>query len=105
MPQWQRLLAWATETGLYLLMIVQPLIGWLMANLKGHTVSLVGLPLPVLADPDRSVANQLAELHEFGGTLILVLVGLHVLAALYHHFWRRDGILVSMLGNKTSRVG
>ncbi len=29
--------------------------------------------------------------------LMLALVGLHVLAALYHYFWRRDGVLQRML--------
>ena len=28
---------------------------------------------------------------------MLTLVGLHVLAALYHYFWRRDGVLQRML--------
>lgn len=105
MPKWQRLLASGTETSLYLLMIVQPLIGWLMVNLKGDSISLLGLPLPVLADPDRGVAKQLGELHETGGTLILILVGLHIFAALYHHFWRRDRVLAAMLGSDASRVG
>jgi cytochrome b561 len=100
-PMWQRLLARGTETGLYLLMVTQPLIGWMMTNLNGRSVSLFGLALPALPDPDRSLARQLAELHEQGGTLILVLVGLHVLGALYHHFWRRDGVLDSMLGSRT----
>jgi cytochrome b561 len=101
MPSWQRLLARGTETGLYLLMVTQPLIGWLMTNLKGHSVSLFGLTLPALAAPNRGLAKQLGELHEFGGTLILIFVGLHVLGALYHHFWRREGVLGSMVGGRT----
>ena len=101
MPLWQRLLARGTEAGLYFLMVMQPLIGWLMTNLKGRPVSLFGLTLPTLADPDRGLAKQLAGISELGGTLILVFVGLHVLGALYHHFWRRDGVLISMLGRRT----
>ncbi|MBN8897125.1 MAG: cytochrome b/b6 domain-containing protein, partial [Rhodospirillales bacterium] len=37
------------------------------------------------------------ELHEVGGWAILVLVGLHVAAALYHHVLCRDDVLASML--------
>jgi cytochrome b561 len=100
LPLWQRIIARATETGLYLLMIVQPLAGWLTASLKGNPVSLFGAVLPALAGPDRALAKQVEGLHEVGGTLILVLVGLHVLGALYHHFWRRDGVLISMIGGR-----
>ena len=101
MPVWQRMLARGTEASLYFLMVMQPIVGWLMANLEGHNVSLLGLTLPALADPDRGIAKQLAGVHELGGTLILVFVGLHVMGALYHHFWRRDDVLVSMLRSKT----
>jgi cytochrome b561 len=91
LPLWQRIIARATEAGLYyLLMIAQPLAGWLMTSLKGSPISLFGMALPALAAPDRAMAKQVEGLHEFGGTLILVFVGLHVLGALYHHgmgFW------------------
>ena len=97
-PPWQHLLARATEAGLYLLMVAQPLLGSLMLGLKGRDASLFGFVLPALAGPDQALAGQVKDLHELGGTLILLLVGLHVAGALYHHFWRRDGVLLSMLG-------
>lgn len=97
-PAWQRFAAWIAEAALYLMMLLQPLLGWLLASLKGHEVFLLGITLPSLAAPDRELAKQVSELHDTAGTLILVLVGLHVLAALYHRFWLRDGVLASMLG-------
>jgi cytochrome b561 len=100
LPVWQRTIARLTETGLYLLIVAQPLAGWLMASLKGRPVSLFGMMVPALAAPDRALAKQIEGLHELGGTLILVFVGLHVLGALYHQFWRRDGVLASMLGGR-----
>ena len=100
MPRWQRFLARATETGLYIMMIAQPLLGWLMLGLKGREATLFGVVLPALANPDQALAGQVKDWHEAGGTVILVLVGLHVLGALYHHFWRRDGVLAAMLGSR-----
>lgn len=97
-PAWQRLAAWIAETALYVMMLAQPLIGWLLASLNGHDVTVFGIVLPSLAGPDRSLARQVSELHDTAGTAILVLVGLHVLAALYHRFWLRDNVLASMLG-------
>jgi cytochrome b561 len=31
------------------------------------------------------------------GLFLLALIALHALAALYHHFWRRDNTLLAML--------
>lgn len=98
MPLWQRLTARGTEVGLYLLMVAQPLMGWFTSNLKGHAVTLFGMPLPTLAAPDRPFGKMVEGWHEATGWVILALLGLHVLGALYHHFWRRDGILLGMLG-------
>lgn len=37
-----------------------------------------------------------AEAHEVMKALLLVLVGVHVLAALWHQFWLKDGLLLRM---------
>ncbi|MBN8872698.1 MAG: cytochrome b [Rhodospirillales bacterium] len=97
MPPWQRILARAGEGGLYLMMLLQPLMGWLAVNLSGRPVSLLGFGLPALSGPDPALRSLVAELHEVGGWAILVLVGLHVAAALYHHVLCRDDVLASML--------
>jgi Prokaryotic cytochrome b561 len=54
-------------------------------------------PLPALIGQDRPLAKQLLVVHETVGLLLLGLIALHALAALYHHFWRRDGTLEAML--------
>lgn len=37
-----------------------------------------------------------AELHELGKPVFIVLIAAHVLAALWHHFWLKDGLLNRM---------
>jgi len=103
-PVWQRLAARAVEGSLYVLMLVQPLLGWLQASLKGRAVSLFGSALPSLAAPDRGLAKQIGGLHETAGWVILALVALHVAATLYHRFWKHDDVLASMLGRR-ARAG
>ncbi len=98
LPLWQRAGAFVTETGLYVMMLVQPMLGWLLASAKGRAVALMGIPLPSLMGVDKGFAKQVADWHEIAGYVILVLVGMHVLAALYHRFWLRDDVLASMLG-------
>jgi len=37
-----------------------------------------------------------AEAHEVMKALLMVLAGLHVVAALWHQFWLKDGLLLRM---------
>jgi cytochrome b561 len=80
----------------YLLLLALPLSGWLAACEKGGEVSFFGLAtLPVWrAAADGDVFE---EMHEVLGNLLLILVALHVLAALKHHFIDRDQVLSRML--------
>jgi cytochrome b561 len=38
----------------------------------------------------------LANVHGWVGNVLIWLAGLHAAAALYHHCWRRDTVLLSM---------
>jgi hypothetical protein len=48
-------------------------------------------------EKNRPLAHQLLSLHKIVGFSLLGLIVLHVSAALYHHFWRRDDTLTAML--------
>lgn len=47
--------------------------------------------------PDRATARTLRELHSLCANGILIAASLHAVAALYHHFIRRDAVLTRML--------
>jgi cytochrome b561 len=98
MPQAMRFAAQWSEYALYALLLTQPILGLLHTNAHGDRVNLFFLgPLPALIGLDRPLAEQLLEVHETVGLLLLGLIALHALAALYHHFWRRDQTLEAML--------
>ncbi len=98
MPQPMRLAAQWSEHALYALLLTQPILGLLWTNAYGDRVDLFFLGrLPALIGPDRPLAKQLGEAHTTVGLLLLGLIALHASAALYHHFWRRDGTLAAML--------
>lgn len=82
---------------LYVLMLAIPVSGWLMSSAMGFQTVWFGiLPLPDLVGRDRELAKVLAQVHGWlNWTLIAMVVG-HVLAALKHHYWDRDGILSRM---------
>jgi cytochrome b561 len=104
MPQLMRFAAHWSEYALYALLLIQPILGLLHTNAHGDRVNLFFLgQLPALIGQDRPLARQLLEVHEMVGLLLLGLIALHVSAALYHHFWRRDDTLAAMLPQGTRR--
>ena len=47
--------------------------------------------------PMHDVGLSVAALHTTFGDVVLWIAGLHAVAALFHHFFLRDGVLLSML--------
>ena len=81
---------------LYLFMIGLPMTGWYAASRLGVPVTVFGYTLPSLAASTQGAPGPIAEIHETGGTVILILAGLHVAFAIWHHFVLRDGTLRRM---------
>lgn len=93
-----RAAAKTTEYGLYTLLLLQPLLGLLQTNARGDRVNLFFLGnLPALVEKNRALAGDLLLAHKAVGFSLLGLIALHVAAALYHHFVRRDDVLTAML--------
>lgn len=98
MPQWQRRLAALSHAALYTILIVMPVTGWIMSsalNLPVVYLGLVHIPSPF--GVDRALGETMKTVHLSLAVALLVLVAIHVLAALYHHFVRRDDVLRRML--------
>ena len=103
MPQAMQFAAHWSEYTLYALLLTQPILGLLQTNAHGERANLFFLgELPALIGRDPPLAKQFLLVHETVGLLLLGLIALHALAALYHHFWRRDGTLAAMLGTSAS---
>ena len=91
------LAAKGAHLALYLLLIGVPLSGMLAAWFKGRTVGFFGLALSSPFTPDRAMGGWLEDVHEVGGHAIIILAGLHAIAALGHHFLLRDNALRRMM--------
>ena len=98
-PAWQRSAASLTHFGLYALLLILPLTGWAAASARGWPVTLFGLfRLPALVPEDTQWGFKAGDLHaDRLSWALLALIGLHILAGLYHHFLRRDDVLRRML--------
>ena len=99
LPPWQRQSARLVHWLLYLLLFVIPILGWMNASWRGMSVTFFGLfELPKLLATRAPGWHWTGDLHAFlASWVLLVLVGLHVLAALYHYFIRRDRVMQRML--------
>ena len=98
MRRWERHAATGTHLLLYLLLPAVPVTGWLMSSAAGFPVVYFGvLPLPDLVTKDKALADALKLVHYALNKSLLVLVVLHVAAALKHHVLDRDEVLTRML--------
>jgi cytochrome b561 len=98
LPPWQQYSARVVHWLLYLLLFVIPVLGWINASYRGMPLVMFGAELPKLVATRSPGWGWSGDVHvllaEYG---MLTLVGLHALAALYHYFVRRDGVLQRML--------
>jgi cytochrome b561 len=98
MPAWQETAAQAVHWALYALLLIVPLLGWINADWRGMPVVMFGLELPHLIAARASGWQWTGDVHGvLANYAMLILVGLHVLAALYHHVVMRDGVLKRMM--------
>jgi cytochrome b561 len=98
LPKALRMAAFAGHLGLYALLLALPLLGWAACNAHNQTVTLLGLvPLPQLVAANADLADTLGDCHSWAAWVMLALAIAHVGAALWHHFVRKDQVLVAML--------
>ncbi|MCJ1887762.1 cytochrome b [Pseudomonas sp. LA21] len=99
-PSWQMKLAKLMHVALYGLMIGLPLAGWVILSAADKPIPFWGMELPHLVDKNPDLAKQVKEWHETIAVLGYWMIGLHALAALFHHYISRDNTLVRMLPGK-----
>jgi cytochrome b561 len=68
------------------------------ASARDWRITVFGLfALPHLVAPRSPIGRQAGDVHTFLAWALLVLIGLHVAAALYHALVRHDTVLQRML--------
>lgn len=96
--RWMTLAAKGVQLAMYLLLFALPLTAATGAWLEGHPLTfLAGVHVGPLLVESHQAGATIARIHTWLGDAILWLAGLHALAALFHHFVLRDGVLASML--------
>jgi len=86
---------------LYFLMITMPLSAFIASNSALRPVSflyLFDMP-PLFTEKNQELASFLMKTHGILAYAIIAVISLHFFAALYHHFIRKDNVLLRMLPN------
>lgn len=98
-PTWQARIAAATHGLLYVLVIAQPISGWVYDSASGlRPFRLFGLVLmPKLVVPNEALRDVALGAHVWIFWALLGMVVLHAGAAIYHHLFLHDATLARML--------
>lgn len=102
---WERLLAKLVHLFLYIAMIGMPLSGWLMSSAGEYPVPFFGLEMPDLVSKDPDLGKLMYNVHEVLAYMLIVVIGLHSLGALKHHFIDKDETLKRMAARPMQRIG
>lgn len=98
LPPIQVFAAKASHWLLYGLMFAMPLIGWSMLSAGGYPVAMfTGFALPPIAPHDPTVYAVLRTVHTWLALLLFATVLMHLSAALFHAWVRRDGVFESVV--------
>jgi len=101
---WQRKAAAGGHSLLYVLILLQPVTGWIMSSAAGSPVSLFGwVSFPALVGKDHDLHETFEAVHEFLFYVLLAVAVVHIAAAVYHHWVLKDNVLRRML--PFSRMG
>lgn len=100
-PFWEVFLSRSIQYGLYILLIIMPLSGWLMSVAANRPPSFFWLftaKLPI--EPNKSLASFMNDAHGWLAWVIIVFVTLHIAGALKHLLINKDDVVGRMFFKK-----
>ena len=97
-PRWTIAVAQVTHGLLYAFLIVQPLLGLVtrLAEGKGVGLPFTDRVIPSFFGKHEELAHQLESVHIWLGEAFYWVIGLHIVAALWHWVVRRDNLMQRM---------
>lgn len=101
MKPWEVFAAKLSHYAFYVLMIGIPLTGWALVSASPLNFPIMWFGVfewPHLPfTPNKDVSGSFGEIHEVLAYLTIILLCLHIGAALKHHFIDKDNVLTHML--------
>ncbi len=100
MKPWEVWAAHASHIAMYALMLVCTVLGWALAGTFKTPLDrdVFGVTVPLIyASSERSMHQLLENGHKISAYILAALVLVHVVAALRHHFMKRNTVLRRMI--------
>jgi cytochrome b561 len=83
---------------LYLAMLTMPISGVVMSQAGGYPISVFSLfTVPTFMDKNPDLGKLAWQVHGYAGKVFIVLICLHILAALYHQLVLKNNLLGRMI--------
>jgi cytochrome b561 len=102
-----QLLAKLMHLALWALLLILPATALLALGSEGHPLTLLGGvrvdQMPLIANSPIAKLADWGDVHGLLGDVLIWFAGLHAVAAIYHHVFLKDGVLLSMLPKKFAR--
>lgn len=95
MKAWEKKLSHAVHHSLYLLMLVMPLSGFIMSVYSKYGILWFGMPLVKGLD-NPELRDLFKEVHEITAWLLIIVIVLHVAAAIKHKVIDKDEVMKRM---------
>ena len=90
MPAWNRQLAGVTHAGFYVLLLAQPLLGYVASVFGKYGVKFFGLALPPWGSDNPAVREPLLSAHHLVANLLIGLIALHLAGVAWHRWGQRS---------------
>ena len=103
MKRWEVIASKASHHLLYLCMVVMPLSGYIGSNFTKYGVKFFGIPLAPWGTDDKNIYAVFNGIHEFCADVLIVVIVVHVLAAIKHRVIDRDTVFQRMLPGSAGR--
>jgi cytochrome b561 len=97
LPKLAETLSGLAHGALYGLMGLVPLLGLAALFARGRAIDFWLFTLPSPLERSRDLSRAMLNGHAFLAYALLAVAGLHIVAALYHHFVLDDGLIARML--------
>jgi len=97
LPNWQKLASTVTHYLLYGFMFLMPISGILMARFGGHELNVFNLFTLPAYEKNTHLSGFFHNIHVNSALAFSALIALHISAGLYHHFIRKDNVLIRMI--------
>ena len=98
--RWEKFSSHIAHTVLNLLLLIIAISGYLVITAKGQAIHVFNLfSIPAITSGFSNQEDLAGEIHLLAAWAVIILAGIHALAAFKHHFIDKDSTLRRMLGS------